>query len=216
MSAVDIFVLYDNVQFIKNGWINRNRILHNNTSKFLTIPVSKGAHDDLICERPIAGEIWIRERRKMISSLRHAYAKAPFYDEIFPLIESCLNFKTDKIFSFVEYSLCRIHEYLDMGVKIVNASDLPIDHSLRNKYKLWAMGEYLGIADYVNPHGGHDLYHKDEFREHGLNLSFIQSHLTPYAQIGTDEFFPALSIIDVLMNVGPEGARKQLAEYSLA
>lgn len=215
MSAVDILVLYDNVQFIKNGWINRNRIILNNEPKFITVPVSKGAHQDLICERPIAEEIWRRERKKMISSLMHAYRKAPFYDEIFPLVDDCLNYQTDKIFLFVQYSLLKIHEYLEMGVEIVNSSDLPIDHSLKNKHKLWAISEYLGISDYVNPQGGHDLYDKDEFREHGLKLSFHQPHLTPYAQTGVNEFFPALSIIDVLMNLGREGTRKQLDDYSL-
>ena len=79
IAAVDVFVLYDNVQYIKNGWINRNRILQNGSPKFFTIPVCKGSHDDLICERRIAVQLWQRERRKLCSSMKHAYTKAPFF-----------------------------------------------------------------------------------------------------------------------------------------
>ena len=198
MRSVDVFVVYDNVQFIKNGWINRNRFLNGEDAKFFTVPVEKGAHEDLISERHIASQIWLRERKKLGATLRHAYRKAPFFDEVFPMLESCINFETEKIFSFVEHSLLQLHEHLELQTQIINASDLAFDQTLKAKYRLFSISKKLSINSYINPEGGEDLYDVENFKSNGLNLSFLRSHLSPYQQFGND-FVAGLSIVDVLM-----------------
>lgn len=215
MQAVDVFVIYDNVQFIKNGWINRNRFLNGIDAKFFTVPVSKGMHEDLILERDIAMQIWCRERKKVCSTLKHAYNKAPFFGEIFPLVEKCINYENDKIFQFVEHSLLILHDYLGIKTEIVNASQLGIDEALKAKHRLFAISEKLNISHYVNPEGGQELYNKKDFAGHGMTLSFLKAELIPYAQFG-NEFVPGLSIIDVLMFNGKEGTRQMLDDYTLA
>ena len=215
ISAVDNFVIYDNVQYIKNGWINRNRFLNGADAKFFTVPVSKGMHDDLISQRNIAMQIWCRERKKLCNTLKHAYNKSPFFDDVFPLIEKCFNHENDKIFKVVEHSLLTLNDYLGIQTEIVNASNLGIDETLKAKHRLFAMSKKLNIEHYVNPEGGQELYDKEDFVGHGLTLSFLKAKLMPYVQFEND-FVPGLSIIDVLMFNGKEGTRQMLDDYTLA
>lgn len=214
MKAVDVFVVYDNVQYIKNGWINRNRFLNGEDAKFFTVPVVKGAHEDLISQRQIASQIWLRERKKLHATLRLAYRKAPFFNQVFPLVESCLSYETEKIFPFVEHSLMQIHEYLDMRTEIVNASNLDFDQGLKAKHRLFAISKKLGISNYINPEGGEDLYDVEDFRSNGVHLSFLRPHLSTYDQFGND-FVPGLSIIDVLMFNNKSRVQQMLEEYEL-
>jgi len=214
MQAADVFVVYDNVQFIKNGWINRNRFLNGGEAKFFTVPVTKGTHDDLISERHIASKIWLRERKKLCVTLRHAYRKAPYFDEVFPMLESCISFETEKIFPLVEHSLLQLHQYLDIQTKIVNASGLAFDQSLKAKHRLFSISKKLNIKNYINPEGGGDLYDVEDFRANGLNLSFLRPQLSVYQQFGND-FVPGLSIIDVLMFNDKVRVQQMLDEYEL-
>lgn len=214
INAVDKFIIYDNIEFTKKGWINRNRILVNGKPQYFTVNINKGSDYALIKERSIS-PVFEKNRRKILAQIEANYRQAPYYKETLQLIQKCLECNESCLFQFIFSSIQNIVSYLDIETELIASSSLNIDHSLKNKYKLWAMGDYLGVKNYVNPQGGHDLYHKDEFREHGLNLSFHQSHLTPYSQTGANEFFPALSIIDILMNLGREGARQQLDDYIL-
>lgn len=214
IAAVDKFVVYDNVEFTKKGWINRNRILINGEPQYFTVNIDKGSDYALISERTVS-PVFAKNRRKILAQIEASYRRAPYYEETLPFIRECIECDDTCLFAFIYNSIKNVVSHLDIETELIVSSSLNIDHSLKNKYKLWAMSECLGISDYVNPQGGHDLYHKYEFREHGLNLSFHQSHLTPYSQAGANEFFPALSIIDVLVNLGKEGTCQQLDDYSV-
>ena len=214
MHAVDKFVVYDNIEFTKKGWMNRNRILVNGEPQYFTVNLEKGSDYAMVNERSVS-PVFVKERRKILAKIEANYRKAPFYEETFPLIEECMECSEENLFDFIYASIVKVNRHLGIETELIVSSQLPIDHSLKNKYKLWALSDHLDLRDYINPIGGMELYGKEEFAEHGLNLTFHQANLGAYPQVGANDFSPALSIIDMLMNLGKEGTQQQLEEFSL-
>ena len=87
INSVDEFVIYDNIQYTKKGWINRNRILVNGNDKILTLPLKKDS-DYLDVKDRILADSWDKEKIKMLSQIKASYRKAPYYDRVFPIISS--------------------------------------------------------------------------------------------------------------------------------
>ena len=84
----DVWVWLDDVQYTKRDWRNRNRVGDQQREVWLSIPVrTKGRREQKICEAEISGEDWIA---KHLRSLEHAYASAPFFSEIYPLVAAHL------------------------------------------------------------------------------------------------------------------------------
>lgn len=214
MYVVDQFVVYDNIEFTKKGWMNRNRILVNGEPQYFTVNLEKGSDYVMVKERKVS-PVFVKERRKFFAKIEVSYRKAPFYEETLPLIRECFECSEVNLFDFIFNSIVKVKEHLGIQTELIVSSKLPIDHSLKNKYKLWALSEHLDIQDYINPAGGMELYEKEEFAEHGVNLFFHKANLSEYPQVGTDDFCPALSILDVLMNLGRKGTREHLADYAL-
>lgn len=105
-------------------------------------------------------------------------------------------------------------DYLEINTKLVLSSTIAKDNSLRGKDKVKHICLLLGADTYYNAIGGQELYDKNDFKADGIDLNFVQTNLTTYAQLA-GEFVPGLSIIDVLMYNGKEGTKKLLKEYSL-
>jgi hypothetical protein len=211
MDAVDKFIIYDNIEFTKKGWINRNRILVNSEPQYFTVNLEKASDYAMVNERHVS-PVFEKERRKVLVKIEANYRKAPFYEETYRLVKECFECEEKNLFDFIFFSIQKVAGHLGIDTELVVSSTLSIDHALKNKYKLWALGEHLGIRDYINPVGGMELYRKDEFLKHGMNLSFHRANLSEYPQVGSEEFCPALSVIDVLMNLGREGTREQLSD----
>ena len=210
-NAVDIFVIYDNIQYTKKGWINRNRYLVNNTYKYFTIPI-KGDSDYLdIIERQIADEFW---RGKMLHQLDAAYKKAPFFIETFSLIEKIYNKKEKNLFLFLKYCIEEVAEYLSIETDICISSDISQDRSVKNEERVICLCKEIGADIYVNPCGGTHLYHANKFKNNGMTLQFLFPVLKEYKQFN-NKFIEGLSIIDVLMFCGREKSKEMLDQYTL-
>lgn len=214
MDIVDCFIVYDNIEFTKKGWIHRNRILMNGEPGYITVNLEKGSDYLMVNERKIS-PVYVKERRRVLAKIEANYKNAPFFEEIMPFVRQCLEYDESNLFDYILYSIRQVNAYLGIDTEIVISSKIPIDHTLRNKHKLWAISKELEISEYINPIGGMDLYNKKEFAENGVNLQFHQSSLSPYTQVGTCEFAPALSIIDMLMNIGREGVVHNLKDFKL-
>jgi len=214
MHAVDKFIIYDNIEFTKKGWMNRNRILMNGEPQYFTVNLEKGSDYAMVNERKIS-PVFVKERRKILAKTEANYRKASFYEETFPLIKECIECSEENLFDFIYSSIVKVNRHIGIETELIISSRLPIDHSLKNKYKLWVLSEHLHIQDYINPAGGMELYGKEEFAENGMNLMFHRANLSVYPQVGANVFFPALSIVDMLMNLGKEGTHQQLKDFSL-
>lgn len=197
MNAVDQFIVYDNVQFTKKGWINRNRFLRNGKPAVFSIPVKKGASHLNVNERYLS-DGFQNESCKILRKIEAAYKKAPNFDEGFSLFEECLHFSEQNLFDFTYNSILKVKEYLGIATEIVVSSKIDCDHSLRSKERVKEICKAVCATNYVNPIGGVDIYSKDDFRSMGINLAFHKSLQIEYPQFSS-EFVPWLSVLDVIM-----------------
>jgi hypothetical protein len=206
--------LYDNIEYTKKGWFNRNRILDGDHDRLFTIPIKK-ASDYLPVNQRFLSDDSQKEIARTLRIIQDTYRKAPQYPEAYPLIEACFLFDQKNLFDYIHHSLHKICAYLEIDTKIVISSTVPIDHqALKADKKVMTICKALGTTTYINAIGGTELYDKDEFAANGLELKFIKAHPIQYTQFD-DPFVPWLSIIDVLMFNDTPTVRQMLKEYDL-
>jgi len=212
ISASDVFVLHDDVQYITGGWVNRNRILLNGEDRMITFPVQKAAHFLPINERSyVSGNQGLRH---IVNQVKQAYAKAPCYQQVFPLIEELLMYDDRNVARFNEHLIRRICHFLGIRTSIVNSSGLEKDDMLTGQERVLDICRRVGATDYTNPIGGIELYRQEAFQAHGITLRFLSAQDERYMQRG-DKWIPFLSIIDVLMFNSIEEVQRLLSKYRL-
>ena len=197
LNKVDQFIIYDNIEYTKKGWINRNMILTNGKSKTITLPIKKDSDFLNISDRFLA-DSWSEEKKKMLNLLKESYRKAPEFKNIFPLLEFCVNYENRNLFEFIYHSIKAICEYLNLRTQILISSSISINDKLKSQDKVLAICEKVGADKYINSIGGINLYNKDIFADKGVNLKFLKSLEIEYNQYN-NQFIPNLSIVDVLM-----------------
>ncbi len=211
INAVDQFVIYDNIQYTKKGWINRNRFLQNGTDYLFTIPIQKGSDFLNISDRKIDSNF---AKIKLLNKLRHAYGKAPFFTTTYPIIEEIIQNKEDNLFLYILSSVISICRFLKIGTTIITSSTIPIDHSLSGENKVLDFCQKLEANIYINAIGGQELYDKESFKKIGCDLQFIKSDQINYNQF-YEPFVPNLSVLDLMMFNKKEDIRNMLTQYSI-
>ncbi len=197
MNAVDEFIVYDNIQYTKKGWINRNRILFAGRPEQISLPVEAASHDCDVRDRRLAGN-WPEARTKLLNRIQNYYRGASQFSIVFPLIEACLNCRERGVFHFIYFSLVQVREYLHIKSKLVVSSSVEIPPHMQGEDRVIALCSGRNATTYINPIGGVDLYSKKRFSDSGINLLFLKSLSPPYRQFDSP-FIPFLSIIDVMM-----------------
>ncbi len=216
IHAVDRFILGDEVQYIYQGWINRNRILKPDKegASFIMVPVVKHSHTTPIkCIEAVAGDEW---KHKILRQVTHYKKKAPFFGPVQELLKSCLAPAETNIVRINAHALKTVCAYIGIRYHVEIQSEMNFDYSRvqgRGDRPI-RMCEQLGASEYINPTGGVELYSKAAFAENGIELRFLQSSLKPYDQ-GRLTFEPGLSIIDVMMFNSPADIRLMLNNYQL-
>lgn len=211
MSAVDEFIVYDNIEFTKKGWINRNRILVNGQEAWITLPLKKDS-DYLDVKDRYLTDRWFKERPKMLNRIKESYRKAPQFDCVCPIIENSLFFDDFNLFNYLLNSLVQVKEYLEIQTSFTISSTIPIDHTLKAEKKVIALCRASHADTYVNPIGGIQLYSKDRFKTEGIDLCFLKANDFEYPQFN-NTFIPWLSIIDVMMFNSKEKIKEYLSAY---
>lgn len=206
INAVDVFVVYDNIQYTKKGWINRNRFLRGGSDATFSIPLRKDSDFLDVRDREIAPDF---DRAKLLNQLKEAYRKAPHFASTFPLIEDVMTCDEPNLFAFIEQSIRKICSHLGIDTRIVISSTLDIDHGLQAQEKVLALCDAVDADAYINPIGGQELYSKPAFAARGIALEFLRSAPIEYPQFG-HAFVPWLSIIDVMMFNSPSGVGEYL------
>ncbi|WP_309640375.1 WbqC family protein [Flavobacterium sp.] len=212
IHAVDTFVIYDNIEYTKKGWINRNRILVNGEAAFLSVPLKKDS-DFLNVDQRYLSETYSKDKMKLLSKIKESYQKAPQFQTVFPLVESILNRNEGNLFDFIHHSIQVICGYLDIKTNIVVSSTISIDHNLKAQDKVIAIAKNLSATQYINAIGGVELYSKETFEAHNLQLHFIKSNVIEYQQFDND-FIPWLSVIDVMMFNSKEKIQELLSNVT--
>lgn len=212
VNAVDCFVIYDDVNFIKGGWINRNNILLNNKSHPIHLYLNQASPNKKINEISVLDDNI--KKRKLLTCIEFAYNHSPFYKEIFPLMESIMNFEDNNLALFLENQIKAICDYLEIKTKIIISSKIEKDNSLKAQDKVLEICKKLNAKQYINAIGGVNLYSQSDFAKENIKLNFIKSNNIEYKQF-RNEFVPWLSIIDVMMFNSPQKIREMLNDYEL-
>ncbi|MCL4788134.1 MAG: WbqC family protein [Verrucomicrobia bacterium] len=215
MHAVDTFVIYDDVSFIKKGWINRNRLLVNGQARFFTVPLVDASQNRRIRETMIATGPYEQFRRKFFATLTQQYQKAPYYPETKEIAEAVLNMHPLSIGDLARYSLEAVCAYVGISTRVVPSSTIYQNGQLGRVERLVDICRRELADTYVNAAGGKEIYTKEAFAEAGLTLCFLDSADIAYPQAGRGPFVANLSILDVLMNNPVEAVRHFLAQYKL-
>ena len=213
LNAVDEFIVYDNIEFSKRGWIQRNRILVNGADSMFSLPLKKASDYLNIRERQLSVS-FVQERIKIMRRIESAYCTSPYFSSVMLVIEKCFNFENSNLFEFIYNSLLVICEYLGITTRVTTSSRLASNHSLKGQDKVISICQALSADHYINAINGRDLYNKKAFAKRGINLSFIKSEPIVYPQFD-NEFVPSLSIIDVMMFNAVTTIGKYLEQYDL-
>lgn len=212
MRAVDCFVSHDDVQYIKGGWINRNRILVNGAPVWITLPVSSASAYALINERNYSDVA--RSQSSIVRKLRSVYAKAPYCRDTIALVEACMDCNDANVATFNLHCLRVIADALHIECRFESASRMDFDKGLKAQDRVLMICKHLGAECYINPIGGLGLYDDSAFTNAGISLRFLSTEFVPYSQFA-GEHVASLSIIDVLMFNSIDKVRTMLDSYKL-
>lgn len=202
IKAADLFVVFDEVQYISHGWINRNRILSPNLEdewQYIIVPILKHAEEEIISNIQINNSsAW---HNSILGKLTYyKRIKAPYYSEVKNMFEKLLSSKHKYISELNLQALKAIFEYLEIEFNYVVSSKEEFDYSQVNGPGDWALeiSKQINARKYINPMGGRELFSKKKFADAGIELSFLKPQDLDYKQ-SRREYVPWLSIIDVIM-----------------
>lgn len=198
INLVDKFVFYDDVTFIKQGWINRNQILINDQAKLFSVPLSNASSHTLIKDVLISDIRYEKWKKSFLSTIMFNYKKAKNYAVVEALIERILLTPPKTISDLAIKSVIEISNYLDLDTEFDVSSKNYGNAHLSGQDRVLDICQKENVNTYINPIGGMELYSRDIFSERKIELMFISAHKTIYKQFSSD-FIPFLSIIDVLM-----------------
>jgi hypothetical protein len=214
IRAVDRFIVYDDVTFIKQGWINRNRLLANGAPLFFSIPLSGAGSHTLIREAQINNKLYASWRIKFFKTLEQYYRKAPQYEQVLPMIKDVLAGEPQLISDLALCSIKAVCAYLGITTKILETSVNYGNSNLKAEDRVIDICCQEGTQIYVNAAGGQHLYSRQKFSAKGIELKFLNSSNVHYQQFKLP-FVPFLSIIDVLMFNTFDVLQEFIAAYDL-
>jgi len=213
LNAVDTYVIYDDVSFIKNGWINRNRILINGEAKYFNLPTvgtSSFIKINAVC---LSSDKKLFD--KLLKMLDNSYRKAPYFADVMPLLIKIISYETMNMAELLTFQIRTISDFLKIDTKIILSSkDIEKDCEKRGQEKVLHICNVLGGVEYYNAIGGLSLYDKKYFETNGVKLSFLKSNSIVYKQY-KNSFVPNLSIIDHLMFCSVDEIKDQLEDFQL-
>lgn len=199
IKHTDQWIVFDTPQFIRHGWIERNRILKPVEGwQYIRIPLEKFNRATPINEVTINRKEDFKKR--ILAQLYHYKKKAKYYDVVIELVSKILSYETDSIAALNVHALNIICNYIDIPFYHTNFSDFSEEIPPIHNPDEWALeiSKYLNATEYVNLPGGIELFDKLKFNNVGIKLKFMDLQITEYDQ--KREFFePGLSIIDALM-----------------
>lgn len=213
MNAVDKYVIYDDVNYIKRGWINKNNILINGEAKNINIILSKVSQFKHINEILIINDDIYK--KKLYTKIKMAYSKAPYYTTIMPILEKIIFQGENNLAKYLANSFKLINKYLDIDTELIMSSEIKKDNSLKGEEKIINICQILGGTDYYNSIGGIDLYNKNKFSSKNIKLSFLKMDESIVYKQFNNSFVSNLSIIDIMMFNSKIECKKLLLKFTL-
>ena len=209
IQLVDTYVIADDLNFIKNSYIKKNSILDNGAPALISLQLIGASQNKLINEIEVGNDI-----DKLLTAIQRRYAKAPYFKDVFSLLETILSSKEKNLARFLGDSLMEISTYLGIQTKFLYSSEIEKNNDLKFDARIMDICKSVGADQYINAIGGKELYEKDKFATEGIELSFIDTQELEYKQFNK-AFVPNLSMIDVMMFNSKEETRELLQRYEL-
>jgi len=212
INYTDKWIVFDDVQYIRHGWINRNRILHPSDDwSYIIVPVryTRGMH---IREVTIAEDgKW---KKRIVGQLQHYKRKAPYYGGVMDLMEDCLALEDHRISHFNVFALRKVCAYLGIYFDFAIFSEMNLNLENIDGPGDWALriSQVVGANEYANPPGGEALFNKESFSASNIKLTIRNLPPLIYDCPGY-KFIPNLSIVDVLMWNAAETIKNHLDQH---
>lgn len=210
VACVDVFVLFDDVNYRSRSYINRNMIMERGKARRITFPVLGASINKKICDLE-----FVEDQSRELERIRHAYARSPNFSTIFPLVQSVLQYKDRCIPAICAQAIESIFRYLGRRCDIMLSSSLAYNRQLPATDKIIAICHELGAEDYINSPGGKRLYNKSYFESCGCSLRFLEP-LDISCFLDRAPSAPNLSIIDALMWCDKDKVNEALSAYELS
>lgn len=199
----DEFIFFDTPQYIRKGWINRNRIVSNKGDIiYFTVPVKKCERETVIRDVLISHDANWKE--KIYGQLSVYKKKAPYYNEVLELVSEVIEPECNNISNLAIRSVLACSDYIGIKQKFKVFSEMGMDYIEVDEPDEWALKitKELGYDTYLNPPGGKSFFKIEKYTQEGIGLKFVEPELTPYRQLHNG-FKEGLSIIDMLMFCSP-------------
>ena len=209
MKAVDKYVIADNLNYIKQGWINKNKLLLNGNEFMFNLAVIGASQNKLINEIVVAND-----QSKLLKTIEVNYRRAPFFTDVFPLMEKIIQHEDKNLARYTGNSMMAVADYLKFSTAFMYMSDLERDFSLKAQEMVINICTIVNATEYINAIGGTELYDKETFKKNGIDLFFLKTNQIEYKQFN-NPFVPNLSILDVLMFNSVEEVHGLLGMYDL-
>lgn len=221
MDCTDIYIFCGNLQYIKRGWINRNKVFTNfkeGEIQYFTFSVANDDYKKTINQRYYSN--LKRDCNKLKENIFHNYRRALNFEEAYSLIEEIVEFSNDNVAYFNMNANYKIAKYLGITTRII-CTDVIDDNAFWENFnqldyekRAIYICQYFSECSYINAINGMALYHRDVFAAEGIDLKFIKMDKIEYAQF-SNPFVPNLSILDVIMHNKVQDVKKMLKRYQL-
>ncbi|MGY0392964.1 WbqC family protein [Bizionia sp. KMM 8389] len=215
IDHVDKFILFDTSQFIRHGWIERNKLLKlDGDTMYFKVPLVKHKRDTIIKDVCINNTLnW---QQKIISQLDHYKKKAPYYKNVLAMLHQIFDEEYTSIVHLNKKALQVLCNYIGITTPISVWSEMKVEIEEVKAPDEWALQicKALKYDAYVNLPGGRSFFDAQKYEKEGISLSFLEIEPTEYKQF-SNVFMPFLSIIDVLMFNGKEEVKEMLNQYKL-
>ena len=203
LAKCDVFVIFDDVNYINKGFIDRNTIVVNGSPQYIKLKVAARSQNKLICE------LQIHEQPTAVASLvKSAYVNAPHFHEFFPIVDEICNNEEPSLTHFLQHSIQSIAQFLGIEREILLSSSILSDEMGREK--IIPIVKHLGGTAYLNMEGGASLYDPDDFEKEGLAISLVSPGATGVPGDRSEHYGP-LSIIDTLMHADASAIREAIS-----
>ena len=202
MNMADTFVLLDNVQFKKNNYQNRNKLLINGKANWLTIPLKKSKLNTNInkIEVDLTQRNFIKKQLKLIEQ---NYSKHTYFNDLFPDIKKIYEKKHSLLSHFNIDIILLLRKKLEINTTILKASDLSLSGTARGGTEVTLEISKLLKADtYISGAGGKNYMDISLFKKENINVYFQNYNHPAYEQLKTEITVPYLSVIDLYFNHG--------------
>jgi len=212
VTASDVFVFHDDVQYVKGGWINRNRIFKDGKAVWITYPVMNAPHN-----LPINKRFYVDDpvtRLRLLRRIEAAYRSAQQFPKVFPLVREIISFGEPSVALFNSYLIRRIATHLGIPTIFLSSSELLKNNSLRGVDRVIEICHRLGATRYINPIGGRKLYRHECFFREGIELAFLKPDVLN-AELSPPTRLSPLSIIDSLVREDHQKVNDALKHYRL-